>query len=469
MTFFSIFITILFITLNVIFYYIFLEGSLYMSEKIGKSKIFSLGLQHVLAMYAGAILVPLIVGGALGFTPQQLAYLIAIDLLTCGIATLLQSWKTKYFGIGLPVVLGTSFVAVTPMITIGSNYGISAIYSSIIAAGLFIILFARVYGKLLKLFPPVVTGSVVIIIGLSLIPTGIKNMGGGANSSDFGSAENLILSFGVLAFILFINRFFTGFMRAISVLLGIIVGTVAAAFMGKMNFQAVIEASWFHIPAPFYFGIPTFEIVPVLTMILVGTVILVESTGAFLALGKMTGRDLSEQDITRGYRAEGMAFTLGGIFNAFPYSTFAQNVGLVQLSGIKKRSVTIAAGFILIGLGLVPKIAALATLIPTAVLGGATVIMFGMVVSSGIKMLNEVDFSNNNNLLVIACSISLGLGATVVPDLFAILPEALRIIVGDGIITGSLTAIILNVLLTKNKKPMEVLQKPTTELKLKGS
>lgn len=436
-----------------------LKGGFSLNEKISTSKIWSLGLQHVLAMYAGAILVPIIVGGALGFTTEQLAFLISIDLLTCGIATILQSTRNQYFGIGLPVVLGTSFVAVSPMITIGVNYGITAIYGAIIATGIFIILFSGFYGKLLKFFPPVVTGTVVTIIGLSLIPTGIKNMGGGTASADFGSAENLILSFGVLAFILFMNRFFTGFFRAVAVLLGIIVGTVAAAFMGKVSLQPLMDASWFHLPAPFHFGVPTFEIVPILTMLLVGTVILIESTGAFLALGKIADKELTEKDIAHGYRAEGIAFTLGGLFNAFPYSTFAQNVGLVQLSGVKTRKVTIAAGIILIGLGLVPKFAALATLIPTAVFGGATVVMFGMVVSSGIRMLHSVDFSNNNNSLIIACSISLGLGATVVPELFAILPDTLRILVGDGIITGSLAAIILNVALNKGtKKPF---QKPS--------
>ncbi|WP_026695750.1 nucleobase:cation symporter-2 family protein [Peribacillus kribbensis] len=423
-----------------------------MEKKIGKSKTFYLGLQHVLAMYAGAILVPIIVGSALKFTPEEMAFLIAIDLLTCGLATILQSLNNSLVGIGLPVVLGTSFVAVSPIITIGTHYGISAIYGSIIAAGIFVVLFSNLYGKLLKLFPPVVTGTVVVIIGLSLIPTGIKNMGGGQSSPEFGSAENLILSFGVLVLILILNRFFKGFLRAISVLIGILAGTVEAAFMGKLNTDAVVNASWFHMPSPFYFGVPKFELVPMLTMIIVGSVILVESTGAFLALSKITGKELSEKDIIRGYRTEGISFMLGGLFNAFPYSTFSQNVGLVQLSGIKKRSVTIAAGIILIALGLVPKIAALATMIPTAVFGGATVIMFGMVVSSGIKMLNGVDFADNNNLLVIACSISLGLGATVVPDLFAILPSTLKILFGDGIITGSLSAVLLNLALNKPAK-----------------
>ncbi|WEG13485.1 nucleobase:cation symporter-2 family protein [Pullulanibacillus sp. KACC 23026] len=420
-----------------------------MNEKISPSKIFSLGLQHVLAMYAGAILVPLIVGAALKFSAQQQALLIAVDLLTCGLATLLQSINTRFVGIGLPVVLGTSFVAVSPMITIGTHFGISAIYGSILAAGIFIILFSNLYGKLLKVFPPVVTGTVVMIIGLSLIPTGIENMGGGEGNAHFGSPANLVLSFGVLLIILIMNRFFKGFLRAISVLIGIIAGTIAAGFMGQLDTQAVLSASWFRVPTPFYFGVPTFNLVPILTMLIVGSVIMVESTGAFLALSKITGKTLSNKDIIRGYRTEGLAFALGAIFNAFPYSTFSQNVGLVQLSGIKKRSVTIAAGLILIALGLVPKIAALATMIPTAVLGGATVIMFGMVVSSGIKMLHDVDFSNNNNLLVIACSVSIGLGATVVPNLFAALPGALQILCSDGIIAGSLTAIFLNLILNK--------------------
>ncbi|MGK0698779.1 nucleobase:cation symporter-2 family protein [Priestia flexa] len=406
----------------------------------------SLGLQHVLAMYAGAILVPLTVGRALNLSTQELAYLVAIDLLTCGIATLLQAWNNRWFGIGLPVVLGSSFVAVTPMIAIGSQYGISAVYGAIIAAGLFIVLFANFFGKIVKLFPPVVTGTVVTMIGLSLVPSAVRNMGGGVGSEEFGSIENLALAFGVLAFILFLNRFFTGFLRALSVLLGIVAGTIVAACMGMVNLSGVKEASWLHIPTPFYFGVPTFEVGPILTMILVGVVIIIESTGVFLALSKVCERDLNDQDFVKGYRAEGLAIMLGGIFNAFPYNTFAQNVGLVQLSKVKTKNVVVVAGIILIMLGLVPKIAELTTIVPTPVLGGAMIVLFGMVISSGIKMLSNVDFSNQNNLLIIACSLSLGLGVTVVPDLFAQLPAALKIFVSDGIITGSIAAILLNLI-----------------------
>lgn len=426
-----------------------------MNKQISNPKAVSLGLQHVLAMYAGAMLVPIIVGGALGLSPAQLAYLIAIDLSTCGLATLLQMWRNKYFGIGLPVVLGTSFVAVTPMITLGKEYGITSIYGAIIVTGLFIVLFAKYFSHILKLFPPVVTGTVVMIIGLSLIPTGVKNMAGGVSSPHFGSAQNLFLSIGTLGIILVTQYFGKGFLRSIAVLAGIISGTIISSFMNPLNFTTVKEASWVHLPKPFYFGIPHFDIVPIITMLIVGIVIMIESTGAFLALGDITKQKLSPKDFERGYRAEGLAFMLGGIFNAFPYSTFAQNVGLVQMSGVRNRRVTIAAGFILVLLGLVPKIAALATLIPTAVLGGATVVMFGMIVSSGIKMLTSVDFTNQNNLLIIAVSISLGLGTTVVPELFSSLPSFIKTLFGDGIITGSLAAMLLNLLLTQKEKTTE--------------
>lgn len=438
-----------------------------MKEHVSAPKAASLGLQHVLAMYAGAMLVPIIVGGAIGLNSTQLAYLISIDLMTCGIATLLQMWQNKFFGIGLPVVLGTSFVAVTPMIAIGTSYGITAIYGAVIAAGLFIIFFSKFFSSLLKLFPPVVTGTVVVLIGLALIPTGVKNMAGGASSENFGSSENLLLSFATLGIILLIQFFGKGFIKSLAVLLGIIGGTILYGFMNPINFSTVLSASWFHLPAPFYFGVPTFEIIPILTMILVGIIVMIESTGAFLALGEITNRKLSPNDLERGYRAEGIAFILGGIFNAFPYNTFAQNVGLVQMSGVKSRNVTIAAGIILILIGSAPKIAALATLIPTAVFGGATVVMFGMIVSSGVRMLSSVDFTNQNNLLVIACSISLGLGAVVVPELFSSLPAGLKMLVGDGLITGSLVAIFLNLFLSLGKQP-ETEKAPTTELTPQG-
>lgn len=409
-------------------------------------KTWSIGLQHVLAMYAGAVLVPLIVGGALNLTFEQLTYLVSIDLLTCGIATLLQVWKNKFFGIGLPVMLGCTFTAVSPMIAIGVQHGVTAIYGAIIASGIFIVIISSVFSKLVKFFPPIVTGSVVTIIGLTLIPVAINDMAGGQGSENFGDPKNLILAFGVLVFILLLNKFATGFLKTISILVGLIAGTIVASMMGMVDFAKVGEASWFHGIKPFYFGAPTFELSSIVTMILVAIVSLIESTGVYLALGDITKQKVTEKDLARGYRSEGLASVLGGILNSFPYTAYSQNVGLVQLTGVKTKNAIFAAGTILVLLGFLPKVAAITTLIPTPVLGGASLAMFGMVVAYGVKMLSQVDFNKQGNLLILACSVGMGLGVTVVPDIFAKLPETVRILAQSGIVTGSLTAIVLNIL-----------------------
>lgn len=412
--------------------------------KNGIAKTSSLGIQHVLAMYAGAVIVPLIVGNALKMDSGQLTYLVAVDIVMCGIATILQVWQNRFFGIGLPIVLGCTFTAVGPIISIGSQYGIASIYGSIIVSGLFVILSAGLFSKLLKFFPPVVTGSVVTVIGITLIPVAMNDMAGGVGSKDFGSFTNIALSFGTLIFIIAMYRFAKGFIRSISILLGLAAGTIAASFAGKVNLSAVGEASWFKLPEPFYFATPEFHAVPILTMILVAMVGIVEATGVYLALADICGRKLTDEDMAKGYRAEGVAIILGGIFNSFPYTTYSQNVGLVQLSGVKGKNVIYTAGGMLVVLGLVPKIAALTTVIPTSVLGGAMVAMFGMVIAYGIKMLSKVEFASQENLLIIACSVGIGLGVTAVPDLFSQLPEGVKILTNNGIVAGSATAIILN-------------------------
>jgi xanthine permease len=429
-------------------------------------KIASLGIQHVLAMYAGAVIVPLIVGGALKFSGEQLTYLVSIDILMCGIATILQVWQNRFFGIGLPIVLGCTFTAVGPMIAIGGQFGLSAIYGSILISGLIVIVISQFFGKLIKFFPPVVTGSVVTIIGITLIPVAMNNIAGGQGSPDYGSISNISLAFGTLLFIILLYRFTKGFIRSISILLGLIGGTVAASLMGKVNFSAVADASWFHMVKPFYFGTPTFEWTPILTMSLVAIVSLVESTGVYFALSDITGKKLSEKDLARGYRAEGLASMIGALFNAFPYTTFSQNVGLVQLSGVKSKNVIYTMGGMLIFLGFIPKIGAFTTVIPTPVLGGAMVAMFGMVIAYGIKMLGNVDFASQENLLIIACSVGMGMGVTAVPDMFSHLPEGVKILTSSGIVTGSLTAIFLNIVfnLTKSTKRMKQVEQVNNQI-----
>ncbi|KKB38504.1 nucleobase:cation symporter-2 family protein [Bacillus thermotolerans] len=405
----------------------------------------SLGIQHVLAMYAGAVIIPLIVGGAMGLTAEQLTYLVSIDLFTCGLATFLQVWKGRFIGIGLPVVLGCTFTAIGPMIAIGGSYGISAIYGATLAAGVFVLLISTVFSQLVRFFPPVVTGSVVTVIGLTLVPEALKNLGGGAGSPDFGSMSNIFLGFITLLIIIALFRFFKGFVRAVAVLIGLLAGTAIAAFMGKIDFSPVQEASYFHVVQPFYFGMPTFEWSAIITMILVAIVSLVESTGVYFAVSDICDKKLEKKDLAKGYRAEGLAYALGAIFNAFPYTAFSQNVGLMQMSGVKSRAVIFYAAVFLMLLGLVPKIGAFTTIIPTSVLGGAMIAMFGMVVAQGIKMLSRADMASQENLLIIACSVGMGLGVTVVPDLFASLPSGLQILTSNGIVAGSMTAIILNI------------------------
>lgn len=419
-------------------------------------KIASLGIQHVLAMYAGAVIVPLIVGGALKFSGEQLTYLVSIDILMCGIATILQVWQNRFFGIGLPIVLGCTFTAVGPMIAIGGQYGISSIYGSILISGIVVIVISQFFGKLIKFFPPVVTGSVVTIIGITLIPVAMNNIAGGQGSPDFGSISNISLAFGTLLFIILLYRFTKGFIRSISILLGLVAGTIVASFMGKVNFTAVADASWFHMVKPFYFGTPTFEWTPIITMTLVAIVSLVESTGVYFALSDITGKNLTEKDLSKGYRAEGLASIIGALFNAFPYTTYSQNVGLVQLSGVKSKNVIYTMGGMLVFLGFIPKIGAFTTVIPTSVLGGAMVAMFGMVIAYGIKMLSKVEFASQENLLIIACSVGMGLGITAVPDVFSHLPESVNILTSSGIVSGSLTAIFLNIVFNAKRTIKEV-------------
>ncbi|EOW9526575.1 xanthine permease PbuX [Bacillus cytotoxicus] len=434
-------------------------------------KIASLGIQHMLAMYAGAIIVPLIVGGGLGLSQKELTYLVSIDLLMCGVATILQALSNRFFGIGLPVVLGCTFTAVGPMIAIGKQYGVSSIYGAIIAAGLFVVIFAKLFGKLVKLFPPVVTGSVVTVIGVTLVPAAINDMAGGVGSKDFGSLENLALAFGVLLFIIIMYRFFDGFIRSISILLGLLFGTIMAALMGKVSLQTVWEADWFHGIQPFYFGTPTFEFTPMITMILVACVGIVEATGVYFALSDICNKKIGEKDLTKGYRAEGLAMILGGIFNAFPYTTYSQNVGLVQLTGVRNRIIIYVCGGMLIVLGFIPKIAAITTIIPKPVLGGAMLAMFGMVMAYGIKMLSNVDFGKQENLLIVACSVGIGLGVTVVPTLFSQFPESIRILTDNGIVLGSASAVILNIVFhmipergTKTKEEQVSMKSAVTEM-----
>lgn len=419
----------------------------YNEEKHSQAAI--LGLQHLLAMYSGSILVPIMIAGALGYSAEQLTYLISTDIFMCGIATLLQLQLNKYFGIGLPVVLGVAFQSVAPLIIIGKSHGSGAMFGALIASGIYVVLIAGIFSKIANLFPSVVTGSVITTIGLTLIPVAIGNMG---NNVDKPTAQSLVLAAVTVLIILLINIFTKGFIKSISILIGLIVGTGIAGAMGLVDLTPVAQAPLVHVPTPFYFGAPKFEFSSIVMMCIIATVSLVESTGVYLALSDITKDEIDSTRLRNGYRAEGLAVLLGGIFNTFPYTGFSQNVGLVKLSGIKTRlPIYYAAGFLIL-LGLLPKFGALAQIIPSPVLGGAMLVMFGFVSVQGMQILARVDFEHSeHNFLIAAISISAGVGLNG-SSLFNSLPTSLQMFFSNGIVMASLIAIVLNAILNRKNK-----------------
>ncbi|HER3515694.1 TPA: purine permease [Streptococcus pyogenes] len=411
-----------------------------------------LGLQHVLSMYAGSILVPIMIAGALGYSARELTYLISTDIFMCGVATFLQLKLTKHTGVGLPVVLGCAFQSVAPLSIIGAQQGSGAMFGALIASGIYVILVAGIFSKIARFFPPIVTGSVITVIGLSLVGVAMGNMGDNVKEP---TAQSMMLSLLTIVIILLVQKFTKGFVKSISILIGLVAGTLVSAMMGLVDTTPVVEASWIHVPTPFYFGMPTFEITSIVMMCIIATVSMVESTGVYLALSDLTNDQLDEKRLRNGYRSEGIAVFLGGLFNTFPYTGFSQNVGLVQISGIKTRRPIYYAAGILVVIGLLPKFGARAQMIPSPVLGGAMLVLFGMVALQGMQMLNRVDFQKNEyNFIIAAVSISAGLGFNGT-NLFASLPETAQMFLTNGIVIATLTSVVLNLVLNGKDKQDE--------------
>ena len=356
-------------------------------EKLPVPRLAALGLQHVLVMYAGAVAVPLIIGRALKLSPEQVALLISADLFCCGLVTLIQSLGFgRHFGIRLPVMMGVTFAAVGPLVAMAGQGGpeaARAVFGAIIGSGLLAIVIAPLMSRLLRFFPPVVTGTIITIIGISLMRVGIGwAMGGPAplaqsvdvpklaamvdsarsaaaaasapfvklpgpvpmlDNPNYGALDNMAIAGFVLAVILLISRYARGFVANISVLLGVVAGCALASGLGKMGFDRVAKAGWFDVVTPFAFGVPIFDPVMVLTMTLVMVVVMIESTGMFLALSDITGKPIGQAELSAGLRTDGLGTVIGGVFNTFPYTSFSQNVGLVGVTGVKSRWVCVAA------------------------------------------------------------------------------------------------------------------------------
>ena len=405
-------------------------------------KNFILSVQHLLAMYAGAILVPIIVGTSLKFSAEEIAYLVTVDIFMCGVATFLQA--NKVTGTGLPIVLGCTFTAVAPMILIGQTKGLDVLYGSLLISGILVVLIAPFFSYLVKFFPPVVRGSVVTIIGINLMPVAMNYLAGGEGAKNYGDTKNLILGGVTLLIILILQRFTKGFLKSIAILIGLAIGTALAGIFGMVDIKQVGNAHWFGFPVPFRFSGFGFDVSSILVFFIVAVVSLIESTGVYHALSEIIGRKLERKDFRKGYTAEGLAIILGSIFNAFPYTAYSQNVGLVSLSGAKKNNVIYGMVILLLICGCIPKLGALANIIPLPVLGGAMIAMFGMVMAYGVSILGNINFQNQNNLLIIAISVGLGAGISAVPQAFKGLGEQFAWLTQNGIVLGAISAIILN-------------------------
>ncbi|EQM74043.1 purine permease [Pseudomonas stutzeri] len=403
--------------------------------------------QHVLLMYGGAVAVPLIVGQAAGLSREEIAFLINADLLVAGIATVVQSMGIGPVGIRMPVMMGASFAAVSSMVVMAGmpGVGMPGIFGATIAAGFFGLLFAPFVCKIVRLFPPLVTGTVITAIGLSLFPVAV-NWAGGGSGGQFGALPYLGVAAAVLTVILLINQFMRGFWVNVSVLIGMALGYVLAGSLGMVDLSGIDSAPALQVVTPNHFGAPQFMLAPILSMCLVVVIIFVESAGMFLALGKITGHEVDPKQLRRGLLCDAGATFVAGFMNTFTHSSFAQNIGLVQMTGVRSRYVTAVAGLLLISLSLLPKAAFLVASIPAAVLGGASIAMFGMVAATGIKLLQEADIGDRRNQLLVAVSIGLGMVPVVRPEFFAQLPQWMEPITHSGIALATLSAVTLNLL-----------------------
>ncbi|MDL9945965.1 2-oxo-4-hydroxy-4-carboxy-5-ureidoimidazoline decarboxylase [Gordonia sp. ABSL11-1] len=438
-------------------------------------KLVALGAQHVVAFYAGAVLVPLLIARAIDLDSEALTMLITADLFTCGIASLLQAVGVWKIGVRLPLLQGITFATLAPVIQIANNHGggrvgLQTVYGAVIAAGVFTFLIAPFFAKLIRFLPPVVTGTLITIIGVCLIPVGAGDAVSdpATHMHDSANWRWVLYVLGTILLIVLMQRFFRGFMATIAVLLGLVVGTFVAWLFGDASFSSVGEASWLGFTPPFAFGWPRFDIVAIVSLIVVLLVVAVESTGSVFATGEIVGKRIKKEDVAATVRADGLATVIGGSFNSFPYTAFSENVGLVRLTGVKSRWVVACAGVIMIILGVLPKLAKVVESIPAPVLGGAALIMFATVAIVGIQTLTSVDFTDHRNLIIAATSLAVALyvqfsqssaPTTVIeksgeqvdvpalPGVDQAMPNLiLQIPFSTGITMGAITAILLNLL-----------------------
>ncbi|WP_347038579.1 nucleobase:cation symporter-2 family protein [Glutamicibacter halophytocola] len=415
--------------------------------KLSVGKSFAYGLRHVLTMYGGIIAPPLIIGNAAGVSPAEIGLLVACCLFVGGLATILQTVGIPFFGAQLPLVQGTSFASVATMVAIvNGGGGIQAVFGAVLVAALIGFLIAPFFARIIRFFPPVVTGVVITMIGISLTPVAANwAMGGDAKADDYGSLSNIGLAAGTLLVVLLLSKVGNAAISRMSILLAIVLGTVAAALLGMADFSQVGNGAIFAFPRPLAFGMPVFEIGGIISMTIVVLVILTETTADILAVGEIAGSKIDSKRIANGLRADMASSAVAPIFNTFTQSAFAQNVGLVAITGITSRFVVAAGGGILVVLGLLPVLGRVVAAIPTPVLGGAGIVLFGTVAASGIRTLSKVKY-DGMNLVIVAASIAFGRIPIVKTDFYAGFPTWFETIFHSGISSAAIMAVLLNLL-----------------------
>ncbi|KEJ04303.1 purine permease [Clostridium botulinum A2B7 92] len=408
-----------------------------------------LGLQHIFAAFGGIIVVPIVISAALGFDAKTSTALISSAILAAGVATFIQSRGIGPIGARVACIMGTDFTFVAPAIAVGGKFGLSGIFgATILGAGIVIILSFFVK-PLMKLFPPIVTGTVVSLIGLTLLPVSIDWAAGGVGSANYGSLKNISIALFIMIVTLLLNHYGKGLVSSASILIGMVVGYIICIPLGMVDFSSVSQASWVSLPKIFGYGI-TFNLQVLLPFIPAYFVTIIGTVGCLKAITEVSGIKADEKPITAGVLSDGVGSMLAGIFGALPNTSFSQNIGLIPLTKVASRYVTMMAGILLVILGLFPKFAALINIMPQPVLGGVGIVMFGTVAAAGIQTLSSVKL-NNRNMLIIATSIGLGLGVTFRPEFIAQLPESLKMIFSSGISTGTIVALLLNVILKEKE------------------
>lgn len=414
---------------------------------LGKKMLF--GLQHIFAAFSGIVVVPLVISGALGFDSKMTTSLISASILAAGLATMIQAYGIGRVGSRVACIMGTDFTFVSPAISVGSTLGMPGIIGATILGSLFEILLSFFIRPLMKLFPPLVTGTVVCLIGLTLLPVSIDWAAGGTGASDYGSLLNVSIAMLVMIVTLILNRYGKGLVSSASILIGMLVGYLVCIPLGMVDFTPVVEAKWFAIPRLFEYGV-VFDWKAVLAFLPAYFVTTIETVGCLKAIGETSNIEMNDKKIGSGILADGIGSIIGGVVGAFSNTSFSQNVGLISLTKVASKHVAGMAGILLVCLGLLPKLAGVINGIPQPVLGGVGLVMFGMVAAAGIKTLSRVELTDRN-LLIIATSMALGLGVTFRPDFIAQLPEAMKMIFSSGISTGTIVALVLNLLLKENK------------------